>query len=65
MNCDRVHGRFLMSHYLVATFFPCTPTVRLDAHSVLVLLYSYLHYIYDVMLVSERRNEIRHEVPIT
>jgi hypothetical protein len=29
------------------------------------LLYSYSHYICDVILVSERRTETRHEVPIT
>jgi hypothetical protein len=61
MNYDRLHGRLLVSHYLVATYSP--------AHSLLgqtlayyLLLYSYSHYICDVMLVSERRNKIRHEV---
>jgi hypothetical protein len=38
MNYDRLHGRLLVSHYLVATLFPCTPAVRLDARLLLAAL---------------------------
>jgi hypothetical protein len=38
----------LVSLYLVATYSPCTPTVRLDAH-LLVTTFSTTHYICDVM----------------
>jgi hypothetical protein len=37
----------LVSHYLVATYFPCTPAVRLDARLLLTALL--LLYIISVM----------------
>jgi hypothetical protein len=49
MNYDRVHGRLLVSHYLVATFFPCTPAVRLDARSLLTAYWFTLTRIISVM----------------
>jgi hypothetical protein len=38
----------LMSLYLVVTYSPCTPAVRLDAR-LLLTTFSTMHYIYDVM----------------
>jgi hypothetical protein len=64
MNCDRLHGRLLVSHYLVVAYSPAHPLLG-QTLTYYVLLYSYSHYICDVMLASERRNEIRHEVTIT
>jgi hypothetical protein len=55
----------LVSLYLVTTYSPCTPVVRLDAR-LLVTTFSTMHYICDVIhggsLICEW---IRHVVPRT
>jgi hypothetical protein len=38
MNYDRLHGRLLVSHYLVATYFPRTLADRLDTRLLLIAL---------------------------
>jgi hypothetical protein len=40
LNYDRMHGRLLVSHYLVTTYSPCIPAVRLDARILLTVLLS-------------------------
>jgi hypothetical protein len=63
-----LHGSYCFLSLLPCrNLTPAHPAARLDAviYTCYYCFYSYSHYVCDVMLVSERRNEIRHEVPIT